>query len=44
MNAVLLVILLWRQRVQAPGKPLFYLDSWKRRLSFKKQNTPSFKP
>lgn len=44
VNAILLVILLWRQRVKDPGKPLFNLDSWKRRLSFRKQNTPSLKP
>lgn len=37
VNATLLVVLLWQQRAQHPGKPLFDLDKWKNHLRFKKQ-------
>ena len=44
LNSILLVVLLWRQRIEMPGKPLFNLQDWKRKFSFRKNKKPSFKP
>jgi hypothetical protein len=45
LNSILLIVLLWRHKMQMPGKPLFNLGEFKRKFSFrKKQKSPSFKP
>jgi hypothetical protein len=44
LNAVLLVVLLWRQRMHEPGKPLFNINEWKRKFAFRKNKKPTFKP
>lgn len=43
LNAVLLAILLWRQRVATPGKPLFDLQAWKKPWQKKRNQSPSYK-
>ena len=44
LNSILLVVLLWRQRMHMPGKPLFNLRNWRAKFSFRKSETSSFKP
>jgi hypothetical protein len=44
VNAILLVVLLWRQRAGNPDKPLFNLDNWKRPWLSKNASKPSLKP
>ncbi|HEY4111888.1 hypothetical protein [Puia sp.] len=39
LNTLLLIVLLWKRRAEHPGAPLFELEHWKKKMSFRKKRT-----